>query len=107
MNWLARILAEIAKVAEYNEEAQREYRRLRGGSHVDNRFNAAERFIDERQHEAMAVLARARLQQEASRATWESGERQGGFSRLAAAFRRAFLGGVSQEQIPVRVEIRK
>jgi hypothetical protein len=106
MNWLARIFAEVVKIADYNEEAQREYRRLRGGSHVDNRFNAAERFVDERQHEAIAVLARARLQQEATRATWETEGRQGGFSRLAAAFRRAFQS-TEVRQVPVRIELRK
>ncbi|HEY3248999.1 MAG TPA: hypothetical protein VGK88_12000 [bacterium] len=106
MNWLARIFAEVARIAEYDEAAEREYRRLRGGSHVDNRFNAAERFIDERQYEAMRVVDRVRLQREATRATWEGHGRQGGFSRLAAAFRRA-LGGTASQQVPIRVEIRK
>jgi len=106
MKQLAIVFAEVARIAEYSEEAQREYRRLRGGSQMDQRFNAAERFVDERQHEAMAVLARARLQREATRATWETNGRQGGFSRLAAAFRRAFQS-TEFRQVPVRVEIRK
>jgi hypothetical protein len=73
---------------------------------MDNRLNAAERFIDERQYEAMRVLARARLQREATQATWEGEGRTGGFARLAQAFRRAFQRDVSLP-VPARVEIRR
>ncbi len=109
MSWFSKVLAEVGRIAEYNEEAERAYRRLRGGNSVDNRFNAADRFHDERQYEAMRAVERARLQREAARvdrATWEGTDRQGLLGRLGTAFRRVIerepAGGV-----PAVVRIRR
>lgn len=116
MSWLTaqakafgKILAAIGRIAEYDAEAEREWRRLRGGSHMDNRYNAAERFIDERQREAMAVVARASLQREATqaaRATWEGEERQGLFARLGDAVRRVVQREPAR-QVVATVQVRK
>lgn len=85
---------------------------------MDNRMIAAERFIDERQHEALRVVARASLQREAVQGAKGVGTRAGGLSRVFSAFRRTLShslrsgsGQVLQREtprrVPVAVEIRR
>ncbi|HLE78338.1 MAG TPA: hypothetical protein VJA65_08040 [bacterium] len=84
---------------------------------MDNRMNAAERFIDERQYEAMRAVARARLQREALRGAADNG-RAGGLSRALHALRKALnhslrsdsgqaLQRETPRRVPVAVEIRR
>lgn len=106
MNQVSRVFAELARIADYDEAAQQIYRRLRGGTQMDNRMNAAERFVDERQYEAMRTVARARLQREASQGSDDGAGQAGGLARLVNAFRRA-LQREAPQRIPARVEIRR
>jgi len=72
---------------------------------MDNRMNAAERFIDERQYEAMRAVARARLQREALRGAADNG-RAGGLSRVLHVLRKSLQREVPR-RVPVAVEIRR
>lgn len=64
------------------------------------------RSIDAHQREAMAIVAQARLQRQAARATWEGKEQKGGFARLVAAVRLAFQRDAARP-VPAAVRIRK
>lgn len=76
---------------------------------MDNRTIAPGWLINEREREAMEVVARARLRREAVQAAAADRGRADGLSRLLQAVRRILSPARAQEaqRVPVRVEVRR
>lgn len=76
---------------------------------MDNRQIAAERYVDERQYEALRAVAAARLQREAVGGAAADTRRAGAMRSLLGAVRRVLSPARVDEssRVPVRVEIRR